>query len=144
MKRPINDPSAQASKRTGPWRDSPDKTTYSVNPHGTPTNVAGTNALSPKSTKSEMDLTPAQVTFLGLRMLPARLTAWQTATILGIAESNIPPLIGSGVLEPLVSGRGVTCRFALPYICSIREDEERLSIMTHFLIERSADKNRKP
>lgn len=84
-----------------------------------------------------------QVAFLCLLNLPAILNAWQAAILLGLTEANVPVLVRLGLLEPLVHGRGITCKFSLPYIRSVREDHWKLFEITNALIDRSANKNGK-
>jgi hypothetical protein len=84
-----------------------------------------------------------QVAFLCLLNLPAILNAWQAAILLGLTEANVPVLVRLGLLEPLVHGRGIPCKFSLPYIKSIGEDHWKLFEITNALIDRSVEKNRK-
>ena len=78
-----------------------------------------------------------QVAFLCLLNLPAILNAWQAAILLGLTEANVPVLVRLGLLEPLVHGRGITCKFSLPYIRSVREDHWKLFEITHQCPHRS-------
>lgn len=92
-------------------------------------------------TESSTGLTQAQINFLSLRTYPARLTRWQTATLLGITEDNVLVLIKQGVLTPLNQGVGTTIQFALVYVMAIREDYEKLFEITNTLIQMDAFKN---
>jgi hypothetical protein len=47
------------------------------------------------------------------------------------------------VLEPLVHGRGIQSRFALPYVQAVKQDQRKLLEITTALIQRSVEKNRK-
>jgi hypothetical protein len=84
-----------------------------------------------------------QVAFLCLRHLPAILNSWQSGTLFGLTEAQISTLVGLGVLEPLVHGRGIQSRFALPYIQAVRGHQGKLHEITTALIQRSAKKNGK-
>lgn len=135
MKRPLNDPSAQATKRTGSWRNSPDKTTRSVNQHGTPRSVSWNDAGASITLDSPVGLTASQVDFLSLRILPYPLTAWGAGTLLGITVDDVSHLIQAEVLTPLNQGTGTKAYFPLGYVMSIREDYEKLSQISQALIQ---------
>ena len=92
---------------------------------------------NPRGTSAE------QVAFLCLRHLPAILNSWQTGTLVGLTEAHISSLVGLGVLESLVHGRGIQSRFALPYVQAVREHQGKLLEITTALVQRSAKKNGK-
>jgi hypothetical protein len=85
-------------------------------------------------------LTAPQIAFLSLRILPARVTRWQTATLLGITEDNVSDLIKAGVLTQMNQGAGTTIYFALVYIMAIRDDYEKLFEITNVLIQLDAER----
>lgn len=84
-----------------------------------------------------------QAAFLCLRHLPSILNNWQSGTLFGLTEAQISNLVGLGVLEPLVHGRGIQSRFALPYVQAVKQDQRKLLEITTALIQRSVEKNRK-
>lgn len=93
--------------------------------------------------RNPVGMSAEQVAFLCLRHQPAILNSWQSATHFGLTEDHISALVGLGVLEPLVHGRGIQSRFALPYIQAVRKDQGKLLEITSALIQRSARKNGK-
>ena len=97
-------------------------------------------ARHPKS-DTPTGLTAAQMAFLSLRILPGRLSRWQTATLLGITEDNVSDLIKAGVLTQMNQGAGTTIYFALVYIMAVREDYDKLFEITNTLIHLDAEKN---
>lgn len=92
-------------------------------------------------TESSTGLTQAQINFLSLRTYPARLTRWQTATLMGITKENVSDLTDAGILTALNQGDGTTYRFALVYVMAIREDYKKLYEITNALIQMDAHKN---
>ena len=92
-------------------------------------------------TESSTGLTQAQINFLSLRTYPARLTRWQTATLMGITKENVSDLTDAGILTALNQGDGTTYRFALVYVMAIREDYKKLYEITNALIQMDALKN---
>jgi hypothetical protein len=91
--------------------------------------------------ESSSGLTQAQINFLSLRIYPARLTRWQTATLLGITMENVSDLTDAGILTALNQGDGTQFRFALVYVMAIREDYKKLYEITNTLIQMDAHKN---
>jgi len=91
--------------------------------------------------ESSSGLTQAQINFLSLKTYPARLTRWQTATLLGITMENVSDLTDAGILTALNQGDGTQFRFALVYVMAIREDYEKLFEITNTLIQMDAHKN---
>jgi hypothetical protein len=92
-------------------------------------------------TESSTGLTQAQINFLSLRTYPARLTRWQTATLMGITKENVSDLTDAGILTALNQGDGTQFRFALVYVMAIREDYKKLYEITNALIQMDALKN---
>ena len=90
---------------------------------------------------SSIGLTAAQIAFLSLRILPARLSRWQTATLLGLTMANVSSLIKAGVLTPMNQGEGTTIYFALVYVMAVRDNYEKLFEITNTLIVLDAHKN---
>lgn len=103
----------------------------------------GSNRPNGRQTEPESStgLTQAQINFLGLKTYPARLTRWQTATLLGITMENVSDLTDAGILTALNQGDGTQFRFALVYVMAIREDYKKLYEITNTLIQMDAHKN---
>ncbi len=107
----------------------------------TPTLGTSQDEADDADSDSSIGLTAAQIAFLSLRILPARLSRWQTATLLGITKANVSSLIKAGVLTPMNQGEGTTIYFALIYIMAVRDNYEKLFEITNTLIILDADKN---
>lgn len=103
----------------------------------------GSNRPNGRKTEPESTsgLTQAQINFLSLRIFPARLNRWQTATLLGITKENVSALIKEGILTPLNQGVGTTVQFALVYVMAIREDYKKLYEITNARIQMDVHKN---
>jgi hypothetical protein len=105
-----------------------------------PTLSLSQNEANDADSDSSIGLTAAQIAFLSLRILPARLSRWQTATLLGLTTANVSSLIKAGVLTPLNQGDGTTIYFALIYIMAVRDNYEKLFEITNTLIILDAEK----
>jgi hypothetical protein len=64
--------------------------------------LSASSAQRPNQSNGKPELIPAQAReLLNLRRLPAMLNVQQTAVMLGLAEHDIPVLVGAGLLKPL-------------------------------------------
>lgn len=105
-----------------------------------PTSGTSQNGAHDAKPDSPIGLTAPQIAFLSLRILPARVTRWQTATLLGITEDNVSDLIKAGVLTQMNQGAGTTIYFALVYIMAVRDDYDKLFEITNVLIQLDAER----
>jgi len=75
-----------------------------------------------------MNETSQQTEFLGWKIIPARLTATQTAWFLGFKPEEIPLLVAAGLLKPLGHPpRNSTKFFATETLEQFRRDEKWLA-----------------
>ena len=75
-----------------------------------------------------MNATSEQTDFLGWKIVPARLTATQTAWFLGFKPEEIPRLVAAGLLKPLGHPpRNSTKFFATETLEQLRRDEKWLA-----------------
>jgi|SRR5580698_5110212 hypothetical protein len=66
---------------------------------------------------------PQRLQFLNLRNLPARLTAEETAWLLGCNQHDIPVLVSAGLLKPLGQPAPNAVKyFAAVTICELKQD----------------------
>ena len=83
-------------------------------------------------------------TFLSLKHMPARLTAWMTAAILGMEEQHIPILIRARLLKPLGNPPNNGQKyFARDYILRLASDEKWLARASDSLVAHWALRNSK-
>jgi len=83
---------------------------------------------------------------LTVRRLPGRLTASESAAVLGFAEHDIPVLVAKGLLKPLGKpASNATKYFASPHITQIANDPAMLDRATAVMGKHWREKNqRKP
>lgn len=75
-----------------------------------------------------MNITAQQTEFLGWKIIPARLTATQTAWFLGFKPEEITLLVAAGLLKPLGHPpRNSTKFFASETLEQLRRDEKWLA-----------------
>ena len=75
-----------------------------------------------------MNIQERQIEFLSQQVLPARLTATQTAWFLGFKPEEIPLLVAAGLLKPLGHPpRNSTKFFATETLEQFRRDEKWLA-----------------
>jgi hypothetical protein len=85
---------------------------------------------------------PDKEKFLNLKVVPARLTAEETAWYLGFAAHDIPVLVSNGLLKPLGHpGDNAVKFFAFANLEPLRSDTKWLSRGTDAILEHWQTKN---
>lgn len=87
-------------------------------------------------------MVPDREKFLSLKIVPARLTAEETAWYLGFAAHDIPVLVGNGLLKPLGHPSENSVKFfPLPALETLRSDVKWLSRATDAILDHWRAKN---
>lgn len=80
--------------------------------------------------------------FLSLLHLPARLTAWMVAALLGLEEQHIPILVKARLLRPLGNPPPNAAKyFARDYVLALATDEKWLARASDALVDHWARRN---